>query len=95
MNADGSSPRQITNLSTEAGGVLFSPDGKKLLFTSQVYPDCPDDACNKTRLDAEKEQQSEGAQLYHTALPPLDGVANQAALALDGGGCGRRAGRKI
>ncbi len=41
MNADGSNPRQITNLSTEAGGVLFSPDGKKLVFTSEVFPIAP------------------------------------------------------
>lgn len=54
MKADGSVPRQVTNLSTEAGGVLFSPDGKRLVFTSEVYPDCPDDACNKKRLDEEK-----------------------------------------
>src|SRR5580700_4964703 len=54
MKADGSDARQVTNLSTEAGGVLISPDGKKVLFTSQVYPDCPDDACNKSRLDEEK-----------------------------------------
>jgi hypothetical protein len=25
-----------------------------LVFTSEVYPDCPDDACNKKRLDEEK-----------------------------------------
>jgi dipeptidyl aminopeptidase/acylaminoacyl peptidase len=55
MNADGSNARQITNLSTEAGGVLFSPDGAKLVFTSEVFPDCPDDACNKSRIDAEKD----------------------------------------
>src|SRR5277367_2369221 len=54
MNADGSNARAITNLSTEAGGVLFSPDGKKLVFTSAVFPNCPDDACNKALLDAEK-----------------------------------------
>ena len=54
MNADGSEPKQITTLSTEAGGVLFAHDGKKLVFTSDVYPDCPDDACNKARLDAEQ-----------------------------------------
>jgi len=54
MNADGTSAKQITNLSTEAGGVLVSPDGKKLVFTSSVYPDCPDDACAKSRLEAEK-----------------------------------------
>jgi dipeptidyl aminopeptidase/acylaminoacyl peptidase len=54
MNADGSNAKPITSLSTEAGGVLFSPDGKKLVFTSNVYPDCPDDACAKARLEAEK-----------------------------------------
>ena len=40
MKADGTESRQITNLATEAGGVLVSPDGKKLVFTSEVYPDC-------------------------------------------------------
>jgi Tol biopolymer transport system component len=28
---------QVTRFSTEAGGVLFSPDGKNLVFTSEVY----------------------------------------------------------
>src|SRR5580700_12339645 len=55
MDADGSNPRQVTNLSTEAGGVLISPDGKNLVFTSDVFPQCgADDACNKGELDAEK-----------------------------------------
>ena len=67
MNADGSNPRQITNLSTEAGGVLFSPDGKKLVFTSDVFPECPDDACNRSRLDAEKNSKVK-ARSYTTLL---------------------------
>ncbi len=67
MNADGSDAKQTTNLSTEAGGVLFSPDGKKLVFTSEVYPDCPDDNCNKTRLDAEKKSKVT-ARSYTTLL---------------------------
>jgi dipeptidyl aminopeptidase/acylaminoacyl peptidase len=55
MDTDGGDARQATNLSTEAGGVLFSPDGKNLLFTSDVYPECgADEACNKKNLDAEK-----------------------------------------
>jgi dipeptidyl aminopeptidase/acylaminoacyl peptidase len=54
-NADGADAKQVTNLSTEAGGVLFSPDGKRLVFTSEVYPECgADDACNKKILDEEK-----------------------------------------
>lgn len=42
-------PRKVTNISTEADGEIWSPDGKYLLFTSQVWPDCKDDACNKQR----------------------------------------------
>jgi dipeptidyl aminopeptidase/acylaminoacyl peptidase len=67
MKPDGSEARQITNLSTEASGVLFAPNGKKLLFTSQVYPDCPDDNCNKIRLDAEKNSKVK-ARSYTTLL---------------------------
>ena len=41
--------KQLTSLSTEADGGIWSPDGKNILFISQVYPECPDDACNKAR----------------------------------------------
>jgi dipeptidyl aminopeptidase/acylaminoacyl peptidase len=56
MNADGSAASQVTRLSTEADGELISPDGKYLLVTSSVYPECgADDACNQKQLDAEKQ----------------------------------------
>jgi len=67
MGADGSGPKQVTSLSTEAGGVLFSPDGKRLVFTSEVYPDCGDDACNKQRLEQEKSS-SVKARIYTSLL---------------------------
>ncbi len=67
MSPDGSGARQITNLSTEADGVLFSPDGKRLVFTSEVYPDCPDDACNKQRLETEKASKMK-ARVYNALL---------------------------
>jgi dipeptidyl aminopeptidase/acylaminoacyl peptidase len=67
MNADGSSPAQVTRLATGADGVLFSPDGKNLVFTSEVYPDCPDDACNKTKLDAEAASKVK-ARIYTSLL---------------------------
>ncbi|MCC7173740.1 MAG: S9 family peptidase [Bryobacterales bacterium] len=63
MNADGSNPRQITRLAAGAGGVLYSPDGKRLIFTSEVYPDCPDEACNQRRLAAEEASRMK-ARLY-------------------------------
>ena len=39
--------RQLTSLSTEADGALWAGDGRHILFVSEVYPDCKDDACNK------------------------------------------------
>lgn len=54
MTADGKNQRQITTLATEADGVLWSGDGKRLIFVSEVYPECADEACNKKRLEAEK-----------------------------------------
>src|SRR5580658_967863 len=56
MNPDGSGATQITHLSTEADGELVSADGKYLVFTSGVYPECAaDDVCNQKHLDAEKQ----------------------------------------
>ncbi len=55
MNPDGSGASQVTRLSTEASGEIVSPDGKYLLVTSEVYPECgADDACNARRLEADK-----------------------------------------
>src|SRR5271166_6902457 len=47
--------RKLTEIATEAGGELWSPDGKNILFTSDVYPECdgaPDAevACNAKRV---------------------------------------------
>jgi dipeptidyl aminopeptidase/acylaminoacyl peptidase len=45
---------KLTSIATEAGGELWSPDGKHILFTSDVYPECdgtPDAelACNERK----------------------------------------------
>ena len=55
QTVDSADARQITNLPTEAGGVLVSPDGKNLVFSSDVFPQCgADSACNQKELDTEK-----------------------------------------
>jgi dipeptidyl aminopeptidase/acylaminoacyl peptidase len=68
MEPDGGNAKQLTNLSTEADGHLVSPDGKNLVFTSAVYPECgADDACNKKILDAEKSSKVK-ARIYTELL---------------------------
>jgi dipeptidyl aminopeptidase/acylaminoacyl peptidase len=55
MNPDGSGQRQITRLASEASGEMVSPDGKYLLVTSDVYPECgADDACNAKHLEEDR-----------------------------------------
>ncbi len=63
MKPDGSDATQLTRISTEAAGVLVSPDGKNIVFQSSVYPDCEDDACNKEKLDAEASAKTK-ARIY-------------------------------
>lgn len=50
MDREGGDAKAITSIATEASGVLVFPDGKRILFLSDVYPDCADEACNKNRL---------------------------------------------
>jgi dipeptidyl aminopeptidase/acylaminoacyl peptidase len=68
MDADGSHSRQITHFSTEATGQIVSPDGKKLVFVSEIYPECgSDDACNKRMLDEETKSKLK-ARVYTSLL---------------------------
>jgi dipeptidyl aminopeptidase/acylaminoacyl peptidase len=76
-NLDGSDARVMTTLSTGADGLTVSPDGKLLLFTSDVYPSCePKDAksgvaydapCNKVQHDKEAASKTE-ARTYTSLL---------------------------
>lgn len=68
MNADGSLPRQITRIPTEAGGQILSSDGRKLVFLSSVYPECSADiACNQRALDEEARSKSK-ARVFTSLL---------------------------
>ena len=46
---------KLTSIATEAGGELWSPDGKNILFTSDVYSECADEACNAKKLKEAEE----------------------------------------
>jgi len=56
-------PKRITNISTEADGEIWSPDGGSILFVSQVYPECKDDACNKKK-DEERANSKVKASIF-------------------------------
>jgi dipeptidyl aminopeptidase/acylaminoacyl peptidase len=58
---------KLTSISTEADGATWSPDGQSILFVSHVYPDCSDDACNKTR-DEEQAASKVKARIFTTLL---------------------------
>ena len=47
MDADGGDKKQITKISTGASGAVWSPNGDWIVFSSEVYPKCADDACNE------------------------------------------------
>src|SRR5512143_3595004 len=68
MNGDGSNAHQITRFAAEADGILVSPDGKKIVFLSSVYPDCgADDACNRDKIEEESKNKVK-ARIYTTLL---------------------------
>ena len=63
---------KLTSIASEAGGELWSPDGKNILFTSDVYPECDgapngEDACNADKLK-EVEQSKVKALIFDRLL---------------------------
>jgi dipeptidyl aminopeptidase/acylaminoacyl peptidase len=53
---------RYTDIATEAGGELWSPDGKNILFTSDVYPEC-DGASDPAACNAKKEKEAEDSKV--------------------------------
>lgn len=54
-NADGSGRQRLTSLHGGATGPVWASSGDRIAFTSSVYPDCGDDACNAARDKAREE----------------------------------------
>ncbi len=56
----GGSATQITHLPIDIDNYRISPDGRSLLFSAQVFENCANLACTKTRLDAVKNDKATG-----------------------------------
>jgi len=67
IDISGGEAHAVTNFGPGASGVIWSPTGKQLAFTASVFPDCPDEDCNKKKND-EQEQSKVQARMYHELL---------------------------
>ena len=51
-DADGGDVEKLTSVPAGAQApLLWSPDGSRVAFVSDVYPECPDEACNKKKFE--------------------------------------------
>ncbi len=66
------SKNKLTSIATEASGEQWSPDGKNILFTSDVYPECDGTGQAETECNARKlhavEQSKVKAQIFDHLL---------------------------
>jgi dipeptidyl aminopeptidase/acylaminoacyl peptidase len=61
---------RLTDIATEADGELWSPDGKNILFKSDVYPECDgtpaeEAACNEKKLEEKKHSKVKALVFTH------------------------------
>ena len=54
---------RLTNIATEASGELWSPDGKNILFTSDVYPECDGAPAAEADCNAKKVEEAKNSKV--------------------------------
>ncbi len=63
----GGEPFKVSDIYFGVSSFTISPDGKKIAFVSETYPDCKDDKCNKEREEA-KEKSKLKVRIYDGLL---------------------------
>ena len=54
---------KLTSIVTEADGEVWSPDGKNILFTSTIYPECAGSAADVEACNARKQKEAEESKV--------------------------------
>ncbi len=54
---------RLTNIATEADGELWSPDGKNILYKSDVYPECDGTAEQENDCNAKKSEEKKNSKV--------------------------------
>ena len=68
MNADGAGDaKQLTSLSGGVDNIVWAPDGRSIAFTTDVFPECTDEACNAARSE-EQDRRPAHARVYERLL---------------------------
>mgnify|MGYP001249563160 CR=1 FL=1 len=60
MPAEGGEATQVTDLPLPIGNLAVSPTGDRIAFSTDVFVDCEDMACTKTRLDEAEASEATG-----------------------------------
>ena len=60
VGVDGGAPEQVTRLPLDVGAFRVSPDGRTLVVSMAVFPDCETPACTAQRMAARKADKASG-----------------------------------
>ena len=58
--ASGGEPQKASELPLDLGSFRLSPDGRRVAFSVEVFPECPSLACTRERLDAKAGTKASG-----------------------------------
>jgi acylaminoacyl-peptidase len=65
VGADGTNAAQVTNLPLDVGAFRVAPDGRTLVVSQAVFPDCETPACMKARQDEKAKLKTTGTLYDH------------------------------